>query len=97
VSGHGAGNESWIGLALALMVLDTLTPESAPVRARWGRLLTENGIDQDDSHVIYELRCSLLHGYGVPRPERIGGRRLLLTDVQNGYPSLSTWVEAPAP
>ena len=84
-SGDGEGNGSWIGLALGMMVLDTLTPESERVRVRWLRLLTGSGINNDDCEIIYQLRCSLLHGYGIPKPEKIGGRRLLLTSDHNAY------------
>jgi hypothetical protein len=84
-SGDGEGNASWIGLALGMMVLDTLTPESEGVRDRWLRLLTGCGINDEDCAIIYQLRCSLLHGYGIPKPEKIGGRCLLLTNDHNAY------------
>jgi hypothetical protein len=37
---------------------------------------------EDDAGVIYALRalhCSLLHGYGLPQPRRVGGRDVLLS------------------
>jgi hypothetical protein len=79
VTGVGEGNESWIGLSLAMIVLDTLSGTSSGVRARWKQLLTSHRISGDDADIIYELRCSLLHGYGLPKPSAIGGRNLLVT------------------
>lgn len=85
-TGAGDGNESWVALSIGMIVLDTLsgTP-GEPVRKRWKRLLTTHGLTEPDASLIYELRCSLLHGYGVPKPARIEGRRLLLDDNPNGY------------
>jgi hypothetical protein len=34
------------------------------------RLLTGHEILSSDAAIIYELRCSVLHGYGLPRPPR---------------------------
>jgi hypothetical protein len=79
VTGAGDGNESWIGLSLAMIVLDTLTSSAEAVGTRWKRLLTSHGISEEDAAIIYELRCSLLHGYGPPKPGRLHGRDLLLT------------------
>ena len=87
VTGAGTGNESWIALTLGMVVLDTLTSEDAGVGARWLQLLTGHGIGEPDAEVIYRLRCSVLHGYGLPastRPE-LGGRQLVATDEQNAY------------
>ena len=87
VTGDGAGNESWIGLSLGMVVLDTLTPASEPVGQRWRRLLTDHGIDDEDGDatIIYALRNSLLHGYGLPKPEDAGNRRVGLTAAQEGW------------
>jgi hypothetical protein len=78
-TGAGVGNESWIGLSLAMVVLDTLSGSSNDVGARWERLLTSHGISAEDARIIYKLRCSLLHGYGLPKPSTINGRTLLVT------------------
>ena len=84
VTGAGSGNESWIGLCLAMTVLDTLSG-SGPVGERWKRLLTSHGIPADDADVIYMLRCSLLHGYGLPRPSAVSDRKVLLTRDATAY------------
>ncbi|MFI1352501.1 hypothetical protein ACH4TV_02750 [Streptomyces sp. NPDC020898] len=78
-SGVGEGNESWIGLSLGMIVLDTLSGSSGAVGLRWKRLLTSHGVTVEDAEIIYKLRCSLLHGYGVPKPSAVGGRTVLLT------------------
>ena len=79
VTGDGQGNESWIGLSLAMVILDTLSGSSNGVWARWELLLTAHGITQEDARIIYKLRCSLLHGYGLPKPSTVSGRTVLLT------------------
>jgi hypothetical protein len=66
-TGEGAGNESWIGLALGMIVLDTLSGSDEGVWARWLRLLSDHGLTHDDAAIAYQLRCSLLHGYGLPK------------------------------
>src|ERR1044071_2135520 len=58
VTGDGEGNESWIGLSLGMVILDTLSGSSHPVGARWELLLTTHGITQEDAGIIYRLRCS---------------------------------------
>jgi hypothetical protein len=84
-----------------MIVLDTLSGEREGVRSRWTELLTSHGIDADDANHIYELRCSLLHGYGLPRPERVAGRRVVLTDDNDAF-AIDTrrdgelWVSVPA-
>jgi hypothetical protein len=85
-TGEGEGNPpSWIGLSLGMIVLDTLTSEKEEPGARWLRLLTTHGVSEDDARLIYRLRCSLLHGYGLPPPEKVGGRKVVLTDRHTGY------------
>jgi hypothetical protein len=84
VTGVGSGNHSWIGLSLAMVVLDTLSG-SGPVGDRWERLLTTHGIERDDAVLIYKLRCSLLHGYGLPKPTAVGGRSVLITPDTTAY------------
>ncbi|GAA4466492.1 hypothetical protein [Phytohabitans houttuyneae] len=80
-TGAGPGNESWIGLSIAMTVLDTLTNRNELVGQRWESLLTSHRIDPADARLIYALRCSLLHGYGPPKPgSNTGNRKVLLTD-----------------
>lgn len=83
-TGTGAGNQTWIALCLAMVVLDTLSGRG-PVAQRWNRLLISHGIPEDDAKVIYKLRCSLLHGYGPPKPGEVEGRKVLLTDDATAY------------
>ena len=41
---------------------------------------------REDSTIIFKLRCSLLHGYYQPNPEKeIGYRTVLLTPYHNAY------------
>lgn len=87
-TGAGQGGRSWIGLTLAMIVLDTLSGDAKPVWMRWRRLLTGQRVSEDDCLIIYALRCSLLHGYGPPKPgdaKDSGNRRVLLTDDSAGY------------
>lgn len=74
-TGERPGNGSWIGLALSMIVIDTLSGKG-DVRARWTRLLTRYEISHDDASIIYRTRCSLLHGYGPPK--KVNGRKVLL-------------------
>lgn len=62
-----------------MIVLDTLTREDEGVADRWKRLLTAHEVSEEDADLIYALRNSLLHGYGVPKPSRTHGRTVLLT------------------
>jgi hypothetical protein len=87
-TGAGAGNQSWIALTLGMVVLDTLTEKKSKdekVERRWLRLLERHGISKTETRVIYQLRCSVLHGYGLPKPAKLGGRRMLLTDDIDTY------------
>ena len=77
-TGQGVGNRSWIGLSIAMIVLDTLTREDEGVADRWKHLLTAHEVSEEDADLIYALRNSLLHGYGVPKPSRTHGRTVLL-------------------
>jgi hypothetical protein len=79
-TGNGDGNRSWIGLSLGMIVLDSLSggPDE-PLGARWTRLLTGHKISNEDTAIIYALRCSLLHGYGFPKPAATFGRVVLLS------------------
>ncbi len=79
-TGAGEGNESWIGLSLAMIVLDTLSGDYGDDRSRWEKLLKTRGLSKEDATIIFKLRCSLLHGYYPPNPEHTYGRKLLLTD-----------------
>lgn len=84
-TGAGDGNRSWIGLALGMVVLDTLSSEATGVWDRWERLLTRHDVTEDDARLIYELRCSLLHGYGLPRSDKVGGRIVVTTGRTYGF------------
>jgi hypothetical protein len=84
-TGAGDGNRSWIGLALGMVVLDTLSGEATGVWDRWERLLTRHDVTEDDARLIYELRCSLLHGYGFPRSDKVGGRIVVTTGRPTGF------------
>ena len=83
-TGEGGGNDSWIGLTMGMIVLDSLTGRG-DVGKRWTRLLTVRGVSPEDATIIYELRCSLLHGYGIPRAEAVFGRRVVLTADRDAY------------
>jgi hypothetical protein len=84
-TGTGDGNRSWIGLSLAMIVLDTLSGDDGNVGDRWRSLLTNHGISEHDADIVYALRCSLLHGYGPPMPEKSRGRKVLLTNDCAAY------------
>lgn len=49
------------------------------------RLLTRHEILSSDATIIYELRCSVLHGYGLPRPAETFGRAVVLSNSMNRY------------
>jgi hypothetical protein len=99
-TGAGDGNSSWIGLSLAMIVLDTLSGEGGNDRGRWVRLLRNHGLSTHDAEIVFKLRCSLLHGYYPPKPEHIYGRRVLLSDDTDAY-ALDTsqdglaWISVP--
>jgi hypothetical protein len=78
-TGAGNGEANWLGLALGMVVLDTLSGNAKKVGERFQGLLVRQGVPEDDAAAVYELRCSLLHGYGLPESNKIGGRRLVLT------------------
>ena len=83
-TGEGAGSRSWMGLVVGMAILDTLTgPGKRNVGAKWLRLLTSHHIDRADAEAIYKLRCSLLHGYHLPK--LAGGIKMQLTDDQDTY------------
>jgi hypothetical protein len=84
-TGEGVGNRSWIGLSIGMIVLDTLTREDEGVTDRWKRLLTAHEVSEEDADIIYALRNSLLHGYGVPKPSRTHNRTVLLTSDPSRY------------
>jgi hypothetical protein len=67
VDGSGTHNWWWPGLALGMIVLDTLSGDAPGVRQRFQALLIERGIMETDAQLLWALRCSLLHGYGLPR------------------------------
>lgn len=84
-TGAGDGNESWIGLSLGMIVLDTLSGSGPNVGQRFRKLLADNGVDEDDARYIYAFRCSLLHGYGLPKPEALDGRKLFVSPAVGAY------------
>lgn len=84
-TGRGVGNESWVALTLAMIVLDTLAGEPdehvSQQGKNWRQLLIDHQVERADAEIAYALRCSLLHGYGIPRQGApwTNGRRILLT------------------
>lgn len=84
-TGDGDGNESWTGLAIGMVALDTLSGSDPDVAGRWSNLLVTHGISADDATIIYKLRCSLLHGWGLPKPTTIGKRKMVLIDDQDAH------------
>ncbi|MDG4834822.1 hypothetical protein O7627_36760 [Solwaraspora sp. WMMD1047] len=85
-TGEGTGNESWIGLSIAMTVLDTLTSGTEKVGQRWSNLLTSHDVTEADAKLIYALRCSLLHGYGPPKASAgTANRHMLLTADPHAY------------
>lgn len=90
VTGTGKGNESWIGLSLGMVIIDTLTgPGTAGVGKKWTKLLTAHRVDKADADIIYSTRCALLHGYGIPNEDMLGRRRMAFTDAHDA-PALDT-------
>ncbi|MET8846635.1 hypothetical protein [Amycolatopsis sp. NPDC004625] len=86
-TGAGEGNNSWIGLALGMIVLDILstTNRDEKVGIRFRRLLTEHGVGEDDADFIYKFRCALHHAYGIPNPGTVGNRNLFVTPAVGAY------------
>jgi len=84
-TGDRPGNFTWIALSMGMVVLDSLTPSNEQVGTRWMDLLTGHGIDPEDATIIYQLRCSLLHGYGLPKPSAVFNRRAMMTREQDVY------------
>ena len=69
-----------------MIVLDSLTgTEDREVTDRWLDLLDEHGIEDEDARIIYAVRRSLLHGYGLPKPELVDGRRAVMIAVPDRY------------
>ena len=85
-TGDGPPNPSWTAFTLSMVVLDSLSgPRDQPVRQRWIRLLTSHRILETDAAIIYEVRCALLHGYGLPASDRLHDRRIILTDDRRSF------------
>jgi len=84
-TGDGPGNDSWTGLCLGMIVLDTLSGTNESVGKRFTRLLTEHGIDPEDANDLSSVRNSLLHGYGPPKPSSVRERRIEFTDSTTAY------------
>jgi hypothetical protein len=70
---------------MGMVVLDSLTRSDEPVGERWKTLLTGHAIEAEDATIIYQLRCSLLHGYGLPKPSSIFERVVAMTREQDAY------------
>jgi hypothetical protein len=85
VTGEGDGNAWWAGLILGMAVIDTLSGEQDGVRVRFEGLLTAHGISSEDATIVWKLRNSLMHGYGLPRPSETFGRTVLLTNAHDAY------------
>ena len=68
-----------------MAVLDTLSGEEPGVRQRFEGLLTRHGVPAEDATIIWMLRNSLLHGYGLPKPSQVSGRNVLLTPDHDAY------------
>ena len=56
-----------------------VSPGGLGVVGRWMTLLDSHGMSKEDTTIIYALRNSLLHGYGLPKPEKADNREILLT------------------
>ena len=84
-TGRGEGNAWWAGWALGMVVLDTLAGDTSGGRVQelFEQLLKDHGIEPDDARTIYRLRCSILHGYGLPTTGQLGGRRAIITDERH--------------
>ncbi len=80
VTGDGPGGDSWVGLVLGMVVLDTLSGNTGNVGERFQALLAQHGVPPADAAIIYRLRCSLLHGYGLPSRDQLDGRKIALTN-----------------
>ncbi len=95
-TGAGMGNESLVALVMAMIVLDTLAGKpGVDVREqgkRFRRLLTDHQVGQMDADITHALRCSLLHGYGIPGPNAEGahGRRIVLTPATDEAYAIDT-------
>jgi hypothetical protein len=95
-TGAGVGNESLVALVMAMIVLDTLAGKPGEnVREqgkRFRRLLTDHQVEQMDAEITYAVRCSLLHGYGIPGPSAEGAhdRRIVLTPATDEAYAIDT-------
>jgi hypothetical protein len=67
VDGSGTHNWWWPGLALGMIVLDTLSGDEPGAGQRFQAMLMDHGITKTDAWLLWKLRCSLVHGYGLPR------------------------------
>jgi len=84
-TGDGPGNESWIGVCLGVIVLDTLSGTSTSVRGRFTELLTDHEIETEDAEIFWGVRNALLHGYGVPKPGKAADRDVAFTNDPTAY------------
>jgi hypothetical protein len=66
---------SWLGNVAYLIMVDmlaTIFSPPNPSKAKYTGFLTSRGFQAQDADVIYELRCSLAHEFGlVNKPNRI--------------------------
>lgn len=84
-TGVGDGNDSWSGLTLGMIVLDTLSGSVDKPGIRFPRLLADHGVNEADARYVYRLRCSLLHGYGPPKPSAVDGRKVFVSPAVGAY------------
>jgi hypothetical protein len=82
INGSGTHNWSWAGLALGMIVLDTLSGDVRGVGHHFRALLIDRGITETDAEILWALRCSLLHGYGLPH---LRDRRMFATREVDAY------------
>jgi len=84
-TGERPGNESWIGVCLGMIVLDTLSGTSTPVRDRFTKLLTDHEIESEDADIFWGIRNALLHGYGDPKPGKAAFRNVAFINDPDAY------------
>jgi hypothetical protein len=84
-TGEGEGTDSWLGLVLGMIVLDTLSGNSTQVKRRWVDLLSAHQVSEHDAKILYATRNAVLHGYGLPAQEKAEQCRVLLTGDTSAY------------
>ena len=58
INGSGTHNWSWAGLALGMIVLDTLSGDVRGAGQRFRALFVDRGITETDAEILWALRCS---------------------------------------